>query len=49
MRSGHDGGTHALSNAATGFSGIVALAGATGRNPASSVPRRTGPPTIWSS
>ncbi|MDY0957267.1 hypothetical protein SOM26_01060 [Sphingomonas sp. CFBP8993] len=33
MRSGHDGGTHALSNAATGFSGIVALAGATGRNP----------------
>ena len=33
LRSGRDGGTHALSNAATGFSGIVRLAGATGRNP----------------
>ncbi|HEX9963843.1 MAG TPA: hypothetical protein VGB04_02545 [Allosphingosinicella sp.] len=33
MRSGRNGGAHALSNAATGFSGIVQLAGATGRNP----------------
>ncbi|HEU0135638.1 MAG TPA: hypothetical protein VFR28_12520 [Allosphingosinicella sp.] len=33
MRSGRDGGSHALSNAATGFSGIVQLAQATGRNP----------------
>jgi hypothetical protein len=33
LRSGRNGGTHALSNAATGFSGIVRLAGATGRNP----------------
>src|SRR5687768_7157582 len=33
MRSGRNGGAHALSNAATGFSGIVALARATGRNP----------------
>jgi hypothetical protein len=32
-RSGRPGGTHALSNAATGFSGIVRLAQATGRNP----------------
>ncbi|HEX8621529.1 MAG TPA: DUF4350 domain-containing protein [Allosphingosinicella sp.] len=33
FRSGRNGGTHALSNAATGFSGIVRLAQATGRNP----------------
>jgi hypothetical protein len=33
MRSGRDGGAHALSNAATGFSGIVQLARATGRHP----------------
>ena len=33
MRSGRNGGAHALSNAATGFSGIVQLARATGRNP----------------
>lgn len=33
LRSGRNGGTHALSNAATGFSGIVRLAQATGRNP----------------
>ncbi|MGP7796723.1 hypothetical protein [Sphingomonas sp. CLY1604] len=33
LRSGHDAGTHALSNAATGFSGIVDLARATARNP----------------
>lgn len=33
MRSGKDGGPHALSNAATGFSGIVQLAEATGRGP----------------
>jgi hypothetical protein len=33
LRSGRNGGTHALSNAATGFSGIVRLAAATGRNP----------------
>ncbi|WP_294278237.1 hypothetical protein [uncultured Sphingomonas sp.] len=33
LRSGQNGGTHALSNAATGFSGIVELARATGRNP----------------
>ena len=33
LRSGHNGGTHALSNAAVGFSGIVQLAQATGRNP----------------
>lgn len=33
LRSGHNGGTHALSNAATGFSGLVRLAGETGRNP----------------
>jgi hypothetical protein len=33
LRSGRNGGSHALSNAATGFSGIVQLAGATGRNP----------------
>jgi hypothetical protein len=33
MRSGRNGGAHALSNAATGFSGIVQLASATGRNP----------------
>ncbi|MEA3052554.1 MAG: hypothetical protein QOG72_1457 [Sphingomonadales bacterium] len=34
LRSGRNGGAHALSNAATGFSGIVQLARATGRNPA---------------
>jgi hypothetical protein len=33
LRSGRNGGTHALSNAATGFSGLVRLADATGRNP----------------
>lgn len=33
LRSGRNGGSHALSNAATGFSGIVRLAQATGRNP----------------
>jgi hypothetical protein len=33
LRSGHNGGTHALSNAATGFSGLVRLADETGRNP----------------
>jgi hypothetical protein len=33
LRSGRNGGAHALSNAATGFSGIVRLARATGRNP----------------
>src|SRR3954467_917225 len=33
MRSGHNGGAHALSNSATGFSGLVRLAQATGRNP----------------
>jgi hypothetical protein len=33
LRSGRNGGSHALSNAATGFSGIVRLARATGRNP----------------
>ncbi len=33
LRSGRNGGAHALSNAATGFSGIVSLARATGRNP----------------
>lgn len=33
LRSGHNGGSHALSNGATGFSGIVRLAEATGRNP----------------
>jgi hypothetical protein len=33
LRSGKNGGAHALSNAATGFSGIVRLAEATGRNP----------------
>lgn len=33
FRSGHDGGAHALSNAATGFSGLVRLSDATGRNP----------------
>lgn len=33
LRSGHDGGSHALSNAATGFSGLVQLAEATGREP----------------
>jgi hypothetical protein len=33
LRSGHDGGTHALSNAGIGFSGIVQLAETTGRHP----------------
>jgi len=33
LRSGRNGGGHALSNSATGFSGIVQLARATGRNP----------------
>jgi len=33
LRSGRNGGAHALSNAAVGFSGIVKLAQATGRNP----------------
>lgn len=33
LRSGRNAGAHALSNAATGFAGIVELARATGRNP----------------
>ena len=33
LRSGRNGGAHALSNAAIGYSGIVRLAEATGRNP----------------
>jgi hypothetical protein len=33
LRSGRNGGAHALSNAAVGFSGLVQLAQATGRNP----------------
>src|SRR5256885_1572936 len=33
LRSGRNGGSHALSNAATGLSGLVHLADATGRNP----------------
>ena len=33
LRSGRNGGAHALSNAATGYSGIVRLAEATGRGP----------------
>ena len=33
LRSGENGGGHALSTAATGFSGLVQLAAATGRNP----------------
>ena len=33
MKSGKDGGPHALSNAATGYSGLVQLAEATGREP----------------
>jgi hypothetical protein len=33
LRSGHNGGSHALSNAATGFSGIVRLARDTGHDP----------------
>lgn len=33
LRSGRNGGAHALSNAATGFSGLVRLARDTGRNP----------------
>ncbi|HVI05953.1 MAG TPA: hypothetical protein VM711_07670, partial [Sphingomicrobium sp.] len=33
LRSGRNGGSHALSNAATGFGGLVQLARATGRNP----------------
>ena len=33
LRSGRNGGSHALSNAATGYSGLVRLAQETGRNP----------------
>jgi len=33
LRSGKNGGAHALSNAATGFSGLVRLAEATGKHP----------------
>lgn len=33
LRSGRNGGAHALSNAATGYSGIVRLAAATGHDP----------------
>lgn len=33
LRSGHNGGSHALSNGATGFSGLVRLAEATGQHP----------------
>ncbi|HET9399060.1 MAG TPA: hypothetical protein VFO45_09600 [Sphingomicrobium sp.] len=33
LRSGKNGGAHALSNAATGYSGLVRLAEATGRSP----------------
>ncbi|WP_374943732.1 DUF4350 domain-containing protein [Sphingomonas sp.] len=33
LRSGRNGGAHALSNAATGYAGLVALAEATGRSP----------------
>jgi hypothetical protein len=33
LKSGKNGGSHALSNAATGFSGLVRLAEATGRHP----------------
>ena len=33
LRSGRNGGAHALSNASTGFSGLVRLAEATGRKP----------------
>ena len=33
LNSGRNSGTHALSNGATGFSGLVRLAAATGRNP----------------
>jgi len=33
LRSGKNGGAHALSNASVGFSGLVKLAEATGRNP----------------
>ncbi|RZM05555.1 MAG: hypothetical protein EOP68_17920, partial [Sphingomonas sp.] len=33
LQTGRNGGAHALSNAATGFAGIVELAHATGRNP----------------
>ena len=33
LRSGRNGGAHALSNAATGYSGLVRLAGDTGRHP----------------
>ena len=33
LRSAHNGGSHALSNAATGFSGLVRLAEDTGRRP----------------
>lgn len=34
LRSGHNGGSHALSNGATGFSGLVRLAEETNRKPA---------------
>ncbi|MEC3912550.1 hypothetical protein U5A82_19355 [Sphingobium sp. CR2-8] len=33
LRSGRNGGAHALSNAVTGYAGLVKLADATGRNP----------------
>jgi hypothetical protein len=33
LRSGRNGGAHALSNSSTGFSGLVRLASETGRNP----------------
>ncbi|WP_380786177.1 hypothetical protein [Sphingomonas sp. R86521] len=33
LKSGRNAGSHALSNAATGYAGIVELAGATGRHP----------------
>jgi len=33
LQSGHNGGTHALSNSAVGFSGLYRLADATGRHP----------------
>ena len=33
LRSGRNGGAHALSNGVTGYAGLVRLAQATGRNP----------------
>ena len=33
LRSGDDGGNHALANGATGLSGVIRLAEATGRQP----------------